>query len=49
MSRCARAQRAEELAQVLRIGIARDHRRDHEGGVDDLAEAELLGEVIRAR
>ena len=43
------AQRAEEFAQVFRVGIAVDHGGDHEGGVDHFAEAELLGEVIRAR
>ena len=41
------AQRAEELAQVFRVGIAVDHGADHEGAVDHLPEAELLGEVIR--
>ena len=48
MSRWALLQRPEVALDVLRIGIAVDHGRDHEGGVDDLAEAELLGEVIRA-
>src|SRR5215475_6738922 len=42
------AQGTEELAQVFGIGIAVDHGADHEGGVDNLAEAELLGEVIGA-
>ena len=42
------AQRAEILLHVLRVHVARDHGGDHEGGVDDLAEAELLGEVVRA-
>src|SRR5262247_2232561 len=41
------AQGAEELAQVFGIGIAVDHGADHEGAVDHLPEAELLGEVIR--
>ena len=40
-------ERAEELAHVLRIGIAGDHRRHHEGAVGHFAEAELLGEIIR--
>ena len=39
---------AEEFAQVFGVGVAVDHRRDHEGRVDDFAEAELLGEVIGA-
>ena len=42
------AQRAEELAQILGVEIAVDHRRDHEGRVDDLAEAALLGKIIGA-
>src|SRR5712692_10178774 len=41
------AQRPEVLPDVLRIGIAGEHRRNHEGGVDDLAETELLDEVVR--
>src|SRR6185437_1516246 len=41
------AQGAEELSQVLRIGIAVDHGGNHEGRVDDFAETKLLGEVIR--
>lgn len=32
----------------LRVGIAMDHGADHEGGVDHLAETELLREVIRS-
>ncbi len=47
MSRCARRSAAEELAQVLRVRSAGDHRADHEGVVDDLAEAELLGKIVR--
>jgi hypothetical protein len=41
-------QGAEEFAQILGVGVAVDHRRDHKGHVDDFAEAELLGEVIGA-
>ena len=40
------AQGAEVFAQILGVGVAVDHRRDQEGGVDDFAEAELLGEII---
>jgi len=40
-------QGAEEFAQVLRLRLAADHGGDHETGVDDLAEAKLLGEVVR--
>src|SRR6266700_1904201 len=42
------AQRLEVTSHVRHIGIAVDHRADHEGGVDDLAIAELLGEIIGA-
>ena len=45
--RCAFPSRGN-IAYVFRIGIAVDHRRDHEGGVDHLAETELFGEVIGA-
>ncbi len=41
------AQRVEKLAQVFRVRRAGDHRGDHEGVVDDLAEAELLREIVR--
>src|ERR1700722_3179886 len=41
-------ERAEEFSQILRVGIAGHDRPDHEGGVDHLAEAELLGEVVGA-
>ena len=41
-------QRPEEPLEVLGVRLAVDHRRDHERGVDDLPEAELLGEVVRA-
>src|SRR5580704_8836000 len=41
------AQCLEKLAHVLRLGIARDQRRHHEGAVDDLPESELFQEVIR--
>ena len=40
------SQRAEELADVLRLGVAVEHGGDHECVVDDLAEAQLLGEVV---
>ena len=40
------AQRAEIFAHILRIRIARDHGRHHEGGVDDFAEAQLLDEIV---
>src|SRR3984893_18176625 len=40
------AKRAEELAQIRWIRIAGHHGCDHEGGIDDFAETELLGEVI---
>ena len=40
------AQRLEILHHVSRIGLARHHRCHHEGGVDDLAIAELLEEEI---
>jgi hypothetical protein len=43
------AQGAEEFAQVFRVGVAVYHRREHEGRVDDFAEAELLGQVIKVR
>ena len=36
------AQRAEVSLDVFRVGLALDHRGDHEGGIDHLAEAELL-------
>jgi hypothetical protein len=39
-------QGAEIAPDVLGIGRAVDHGGDHEGGVDHLAEAELLDEVI---
>ena len=42
------AQGADESAQVFGFGVAVDHRRDHEGRVEDFAETELLGEVIGA-
>src|SRR3569623_445664 len=41
------AQRAEELAQVLRVRIAVDHGADHEGAVAHLAIAALLREIVR--
>ena len=40
-------ERAEEFAQVFGLGIPAHHCRDHEGRIDDLAEAELLREVVR--
>src|SRR6516164_4743089 len=42
------AQGAEILLHVLGIGIAGNHRRHHERGVDDFAKSELLREVIRS-
>jgi len=42
------AQGAEIFAQILRIGVTRDRGGHHERGVDHLAEAELLEEVIGA-
>src|SRR5215813_360206 len=39
-------ERAEIAPDIFRIRRALDHRRDHEGGVDDLAESKLLGEII---
>ena len=41
------AQGAEKLPQIFRIGITVDHGADHESRVDDFAEAELLGEIVR--
>src|SRR3954465_3068259 len=41
-------QRAVVLPHVLRIGLVVEHGGHHEGGVDHLAEAHLLEEVIRA-
>src|SRR5271156_1582284 len=41
------AQRAKIFAYILRVRRAGDHRRDHERGVDDLTETELLDEIIR--
>src|SRR3954462_13129135 len=43
-----KTQRPEVLLHVLRIGSAGEHGRHHEGGVDHLAEAELLEEVVGA-
>src|SRR5207247_7664906 len=40
------AQRAEIFLHVLGIGVAGEHRGHHERAVDDLAEAELLEEVV---
>src|SRR5580692_6365067 len=40
-------QRTEVLAQLGRLGVAPDHARNHERGVDDLAESELLREIVR--
>src|SRR6185295_14882066 len=42
-----KAQRGEEFPEVRGRGLAGDHRRHHERRVDDLAEAELLEEVVR--
>ena len=42
------AQRLKVTSYVRHIGFAVDHRADHEGSVDDLAIAELLGEIIGA-
>src|SRR5882757_1050998 len=39
-------ERAEIAPDVLRLRRSLDHRGDHEGGVDDLAEAKLFGEVV---
>ncbi len=44
----ARFRRAIELLHVFRVRVAGDDRGDHERGVDDLAEAQLLGEIVRA-
>src|SRR6516225_3565913 len=41
-------QGSEISADVVGLGRAVDHRRDHEGGVYDLAEAELFGEIVRS-
>jgi hypothetical protein len=41
-------QRPKIFADVVGLRIAVDHRRDHEGVVEDLAEAKLLGEIVRA-
>src|SRR5262245_21776296 len=35
-------------AHVLSIGIAVEHGADHEGGIDDFAKYQLLGEIIGA-
>src|SRR5262249_39655351 len=40
-------QGAEEFADVLRVRRASDHRCHHEGGVDNLAKAQLLDEIVR--
>src|SRR5580704_13611117 len=40
------AKRAEVLADIFRIWVAGEHGGHHEGGVDDLAEAELLHEIV---
>src|SRR5215468_9828496 len=36
----------EIFADVVRLRIAIDHRRDHKGVIDDFAEAQLFGEII---
>ena len=41
-------QRHKILADIVMFRIAVDHRSDHEGVVDDLTEAELLGEIVWA-
>src|SRR6266446_4191583 len=41
-------ERTEELAQVFGVGFARHHGSNHEGRIDDLAESELLGEIVGA-
>ena len=46
MSRWARFRARKIATDVLGIGRTVDHRGDHEGGVDHLAEAELLDEVV---
>src|SRR4051812_39586161 len=38
----------EIFLHIFRVRRAGEHGRDHEGRVDDLAEAELLEEVVRA-
>jgi hypothetical protein len=48
MSRCGALERAEELAQIFGVRIARHHGRDHERRVDHFAETELLREVVEA-
>src|SRR5262245_34235919 len=40
-------QRPDESSQIFWIWVAVDHGRNHEGGIDDFAEAKLLGEIIR--
>jgi hypothetical protein len=37
-------QGAEESADIVKVGIAGEHRSDHERSVDDLPIAELFGE-----
>jgi hypothetical protein len=40
-------QSPEILSDVVRVGVASDYRRHHEGRIDDLTEAELLKEIVR--
>ena len=46
MSACARRSAAKIAADSVELHAIRHHRRDHEGGVRDLAEAKLLQKVI---
>ena len=48
MSRCARRSARKNLRMSSGSGATGDHRRHHERGVDHLAEAELLEEVVRS-